>query len=130
MRNLVVIFTVIVLLAASAAFAKEFEVSEKVGSYQVDFKIDNVRVGANNVIIEVKDGAGKYVTDAKVTVQYSMPEGIDLPPMHFKVDMKLEGNEYTGKIKIPMPGKWATAVDIMRGGKTNTMKFYVEAYRE
>ncbi len=126
MKHSVVVFAAIVFLMTGTAFAKEFEAKEKAGAYQVEFKIDNLRVGANNVTIEVKDSSGKYVTDAKVTVKYSMPEGIDLPPMHFRSDMKLEGNEYKGKIKIPMPGRWAAEVDIMKGGKMNTMKFFVE----
>ncbi len=123
-----VVFVTIVFLMTGLAYAKEFQVKEKAGVYQVEFKIDNLRVGANNVTIEVKDAAGKYVTDAKVAVKYSMPEGIDLPPMHFKSDMKLEGNAYKGKIKIPMPGSWATDVEITRDGKTSIMKkFYLEA---
>jgi len=124
-----IIFAVIILLTASIAYAKEFEVKEKAGVYQVEFKIDNLRVGANNVTIAVKDKSDKYVTDAKVEVQYSMPEGIDLPPMHFRMDMKLDGNEYKGKIKIPMQGTWATVVDIIRDGKSSSMKFYLDAYR-
>jgi hypothetical protein len=85
------------VLTAGIAYAKEFEVKEKAGAYQVEFKIDNLRIGANNVKIELKDESGKYVNDAKVQVKYSMPEGIDLPPMHFKADMKLDGNEYKGR---------------------------------
>jgi hypothetical protein len=56
-----------------------------------------------------------------------MPEGIDWPPMHFSTDAKLEGQEYNAKIKIPMPGTWTTVVSIMRGGKTSSVKFYVDA---
>ncbi len=129
MTKLVALFASIVFLAAGIAYAKEFEIKEKAGDYQVEFKIDNLRVGANNVSIEVKDGSGNYVTDAKVNIKYSMPEGIDLPPMHFTTDTVLEGKKYKAKMKIPMPGHWATEVDIVRGGKTSTAKFYVEAVR-
>lgn len=124
----IVIFAVVILLTAGIAYAKEFEVKKKAGVYQVEFKIDNLRVGANDVKIEVKDESGKYVADAKVEVKYSMPEGIDLPPMHFKTDIKLDGNEYKGKIKIPMAGTWATVINIMRGGKTSSAKFNLEVY--
>ena len=127
MKKLVV-FVVIIVLTAGIAYAKEFEVMEKVGVYHVEFKIDNLRVGANNVKIEVKDKSGKYVTDASVAVKYKMPEGIDLPPMHFKADMKLEGNEYKGVIKIPMAGDWETEVDITRADKTESIMFYLHTF--
>ena len=124
----IAIFAVIVFLMTGIVYAKEFEVKEKAGIYQVEFKIDNLRVGANNVKIIIKDGSGNYVTDAKkVQIEYSMPEGIDLPPMHFTTDAVPAGQEYSAKMKIPMPGTWATVVNIMRGGKTSTMKFNVEA---
>ena len=122
----VAIFAAIVFLMAGIAYAEKFEVKEKAGIYQVEFKIDNLRVGANNVKIIIKDGSGNYVTDAKVQIKYSMPEGIDLP-MDFAVDAALEGKEYSATMKIPMPGTWATVVNIMQGGKTSTMKFNVEA---
>ncbi len=95
----IAILAAIVFLITGIAYAKEFEVKEKAGIYQVEFKIDNLRVGANNVKITIKDGSGNYVTDAKVQIKYSMPEGIDLPPMHFAVDAKVEGKEYSATIK-------------------------------
>ncbi len=126
----IAIFAAIVFLMTGIAYAENFEVKEKAGIYQVEFKIDNLRVGANNVKITIKDGSGNYVTDAKVQIKYSMPEGIDLPPMHFAIDAVLAGKEYSATMKIPMPGSWATVVNIMQGGKTSTMKlFYVEAVR-
>lgn len=70
-------FIVILLFAAGVAHAKDYEVKKKVGEYNVEIRIDNARVGANNVKIEVKDESGNYVNDAKVNVKYSMPEGID-----------------------------------------------------
>lgn len=127
MKKLLV-FAVILLFTISIAYAKEFEVKEKAGDYQIEFKIDNLRVGANNVKIEIKDKSGKYVTGAKVQVEYSMPEGIDWPTMNFKTDAKLEGHEYKAKMKIPMAGTWTTVVNIMQGGKTNSMKFKIDAH--
>lgn len=122
------VFVVIIVLTAGIAYAKEFEVKEKAGDYQVEFKIDNLRVGANIVKIEIKDVSGKYVNDAKVQVKYSMPEGIDLPQMNFETGTKLEGNEYKAKMKIPMAGTWTAVVNIMRGGKTSSAKFKLEVH--
>ncbi len=127
MKKLVVLAAIIVL-TAGIAYAKEFVKKGQAGTFQVEFKIDNLRVGANDINIEVKDESGKSVSDAKVQVKYSMPEGIDLPPMHFETGMKLEGNEYKGKIKIPMAGTWTTVVNVIRGGKTGSMKFNLEVH--
>ncbi len=121
-------FTAVLFFITGIVSAKDYEVKKKAGEYDVEARIDNPRVGANTVKIQVKDESGKYVTDAKVTVKYSMPEGIDWPPMHFEKDANVEGQEYTAKIKIPMPGTWTTVVSIMRGGKTSSMEFYVDTY--
>lgn len=118
-------FTIILLFAAGIACAKDYEVKKKVGEYDVEVKIDNPGVGANNVKIEVKDKSGNYVTDAKINVKYSMPEGID----NYSTDAKLEGHEYNAKIKIPMPGTWTTVVSITRDGKTRSLEFSVEAHK-
>lgn len=123
-------FALILFLTAGIAYAKEFEVMEKAGDYQVEFKIDNLQVGVNNVKIEIKDESGNYVTDAKVHIDYSMPEGIDLPPMHFTIVTEIEGHGYKAKMKIPMPGSWSTRVNIFRGGKTSTMQTYLQTYRQ
>lgn len=117
-----------VLVLSGLAYAKEFEVKGKAGVYQVECKIDDLRIGANNIKIEIKDESGKNVTDAKVQVEYAMPEGIDLPPMNFKTDIKVEGDAYKGKIKIPMAGVWATVINVMRGEKTSSTDFYLEVH--
>jgi len=122
-----IVFAVILFLTG-IAYAGEFEVKEKAGGYQVEFKIDNVRVGANKVKIEITDESGEYVTDAEVHVEYSMPEGIDLPPMNFKTDIKPKGHEYLGTIKIPMAGTWTTVVNVIRGGKASSTKFDLEVH--
>lgn len=119
----------ILFFITSVASAKDYEVKKKAGDYNVEVKIDNPGVGANAIKIRVKDESGNYVTDAKVNVEYSMPEGIDWPPMHFTTDAKLEGHEYAAKVKIPMPGAWTMVISVMRGGKTSEMKFVMDAYK-
>lgn len=123
-------FTALLFLITGIAYAKDYQVKKKAGDYDVEARIADPRVGANDLTIQVKDGSGNYVTDAKVEVKYSMPEGIDWPTMHFTTDAKREGNQYTAKIKIPMPGTWTTVVSVMRDGKTSSMEFPVEAYRK
>ncbi len=76
-----VVFAVILILIAGNAYAKEFKVKKDEGFYDVEAKIDNNPpvVGNNNISIEIKEKSGKYVTNAKVVVEYSMPAMPGMP---------------------------------------------------
>ncbi|MBU4321188.1 MAG: FixH family protein [Nitrospinae bacterium] len=128
MKKLVV-FTLILLLTAGFAYAKDYEVKKKAGGYDVEVKIDKNPpvVGNNNITVEIKDTAGKHVTDAKVRVDYSMPAMPGMPPMNYKTKTKLKGNKYIAKMNLSMSGSWNIAVKISRSGKTTTVKFNVDA---
>jgi hypothetical protein len=123
------IITLILLLAAGIAYAKDYEVKKKAGAYDVEVKIDKNPpiVGDNNIEIEVKDGAGKYVTDAKIRVEYSMPAMPGMPPMSYKTDAALKGNEYKAIMNLSMSGPWNITVRITHGGKTTPVRFNVDA---
>lgn len=123
------IFSLVVLLIAGIAYAKDYEVIKKVGEYEVEVKIDkNPPVaGDNNMEIEIKDATGKYVTDAKVVVEYSMPAMPGMPAVNYKAGTELEGREYKAKINLSMSGSWNIAIKIKRADKTSTMKFSVDA---
>ena len=123
------VFTLTLLLIGGIAYAKDYEVKKKVGEYDVEVKIDKNPpvVGDNNIEIGIKDASGKYVTDAKVKVEYSMPAMPGMPAMNYKTDTELKGDEYKAKINLSMSGSWNVAVKITRSGKTVTMKFNVDA---
>ncbi len=128
MKKLAII-TLILILIAGIAYAKDYEVKKKAGEYDVEVKIDKNPpiVGDNNITIEIKDASGKYVTDAKVKVEYSMPAMPGMPAMNYKTDTELKGYEYKAKINLSMSGSWNVAVKITRSDKTTTMKFTVDA---
>lgn len=129
MRKIAVV-SIVLLLIAGIAYAKNYEVTKKVGEYTVTAMIDKNPpvVGDNNITIEIKDAAGKAVTDAKVKVEYSMPAMPGMPAMHYKTDAALNGSSYQANMNLSMAGSWNVAVKTMRGGKTATMKFSVDAY--
>ena len=129
MKRLTVV-TLILLLMAGVAYAKDYEVKKKAGEYDVEIKIDKNPpvVGDNNIGIEIKDASGKYVTDAKVKVEYSMPAMPGMPAMNYKTDTELKGYEYKAKMNLSMSGAWNVAVKITRGGKTTSVKFNVDAH--
>ena len=123
------VFTLTLLLIGGIAYAKNYEVNKKVGEYDVEVKIDKNPpvVGDNNITIDIKDASGKNVTNAAVTVEYSMPAMPGMPAMNYKTDTELKGDEYKAKINLSMSGSWNIALKITRSGKTATMKFNVDA---
>ncbi len=125
----ITVVSIILLLIAGIAYAKSYEVTKKVGEYTVVAAIDKNPpvVGDNNITIEIKDAAGKAITDAKVKVDYSMPAMPGMPAMSYKTDAALKGSTYQAKISLSMAGSWNVAVKTARGGKTATIKFSVDA---
>ena len=128
MKNIVT-FSLMLLMFAGVAFAKDYEVSKKAGDYTVNVSIDRNPpvVGDNNISVEVKDASGNYVTDAKVTIDYSMPAMAGMPPMNYKTSGKPDGNAYTATMNLSMSGPWNIAIKIVKAGKTATAKFSVDA---
>ncbi|MEW6418166.1 MAG: FixH family protein [Nitrospirota bacterium] len=124
------VFAVFLIFITSISYAKDYEVKKKAGEYNVEVKIDKNPpvVGENNMEIEIKDAAGKPIKDAKVSVNYSMPAMIGMPPMNYKTDAEPKGEKYIAKINLSMSGSWNIAVKIARTGKTSTMKFSVDAH--
>ena len=118
-----------VLMVVGLVYAKDYEVTKKVGDLTVDVRIDkNPPVtGTNNMEIAVKDGSGKAVTDAKVLVEYSMPAMTGMPPMNYKADAALKGDVYKTTINPSMAGSWNVAVKVTRANKTQTAKFTIDA---
>ncbi len=123
------VFTLVLFLAAGAAYAKDYEVQKKAGEYDVKVTIDrNPPVaGDNHINIVVKDASGHHVRDATVKVEYSMPPMPGMPASAYKTDAVLKGDEYKAVMGLSMPGSWNIAIKITREGKTSSMKFTVDA---
>jgi nitrogen fixation protein FixH len=125
----VLVCAVLMLLVAGVAYAKNYEVTKKVGEYEVTVTLDkNPPVAGSdyNVTVAVREAAGKAVTDAKVRVEYSMPAMPGMPAMNYKTNATLEGGQYKAKMNFSMSGSWNIAVKVMHGGKTSTVKFSVD----
>ena len=123
------IVAVMLVLAAGSAYAKGYEVTKKAGEYDVLVTFDrNPPVANDNEVgITIKDASGKPVKDAKVKVDYSMPAMSGMPPMNYKTEAALQGEEYKATLGLSMSGSWNIAVKITRAGKTITTKFTVDA---
>jgi uncharacterized GH25 family protein len=118
------------LLWITDAEAKNYEASKKAGDYQVEIVIDRnplVANGNNHIEIEIKDKAGKIVTDAQVIVNYYMPPMPRMAPMNYKTETKMKKGKYYATMKLIMAGPWYIAIIIHHGGKTSTTKINVDA---
>jgi len=125
----IVIGVLMVVLAFGVAMAKDYEVKKKAGDLDVAVRMDKNPpvVGDNNIVIEVKDAAGKSVTDVKVVVDYSMPAMPGMPAMNYKTDAELKGNAYKAVMNLSMSGSWNIAIKITKAGRTSTVKFSIDA---
>jgi len=123
------ILVVVLVMTATVAYAKDYEVAKKAGDFNVVIRIDrNPPVaGPNNMEIAVTDSSGKNVTDAKVSVNYSMPPMSGMPAMSYKAEAQLKGTVYTTSVNYSMSGSWNNEVKIARGGKTASARFTIDA---
>jgi hypothetical protein len=116
-----------ILLLGGIAYAKEYEVKKAVDGYEVIARIDRnpPAVGKNNITILITRH-NTPVTDATVTVQYSMPAMPGMPPMDYKTDATLKGKEYVATMDLSMSGPWNIAIKIKKPDRSYTVKFNID----
>ncbi|MCX5847342.1 MAG: FixH family protein [Deltaproteobacteria bacterium] len=119
---------VILLFVAGFAYAKDYMIIKKAGNYMVHVKIDkNPPVtGLNKMEIGIQDTMGADVTDAIVSVEYSMPAMPGMPAMNYKTKSELKNKKYLATLNFSMSGAWNVVVKISRAGKTQSVKFNVD----
>ena len=125
----IVYLLITLLLTTGLALAKDYEITKKAEDYTVLVKIDKNPpvVGENNVTIEIKDAAGKNVTEAKVKLDYGMAAMPGMPAMFYKADAELKGALYKAKMNLSMAGSWNITIQITQGDKVRKAKFNVDA---
>ena len=124
----VTVILAILFLAFGLAFAKDYTVTKKTGSYMVHVKMDKNPpiTGKNNIEITIKDAAGADVVDAVVIVEYSMPAMPGMPAMNYKTKTDTKNKKYMAIVDFSMSGAWNINVKITRAGKTQSVKFNVD----
>jgi hypothetical protein len=110
------------------AYAKDYTVTKKAGSYMVHVKMDKNPpiTGRNNIEITIKDAADADVVDAVVIVEYSMPAMPGMPAMNYKTKTDTRNKKYMAIVDFSMSGAWNINVKITRAGKTQSVKFNVD----
>jgi hypothetical protein len=126
MKQVVTVMTIL-LLSAGLVFAKVYDVSRKAGDCSVELSMDkSAAKGKNDLEITVKDAEDLSVSDAKVTVNYSMPAMSGMPAMNYNAGAEQHGNIYRAVLDFPMSGSWTLTVKIIRSGKTVSARFTVD----
>lgn len=122
-------FLTAVLLATVSASAADYQITKKAGQYSLDVRFDRNPpiVGKNTVTATITDGAGKSVTDAVVTFNYSMPPMPGMPPMNYKTSAALKGQRYVATLDLSMSGSWNIVVRIAKGDQVQAARFTVDA---
>jgi len=129
MKKTMVFFVAVALMATvMSADARDYEMTGKTADYAVVVKIDkNPPVKGNNrITVEVKDTAGKVVTDATVAIHYGMPPMPGMGAMNYRKGTELKGASYQAALNFSMSGSWYVDVRINRGGSTQTVKLNVD----
>ncbi len=119
----------LLLLTVATAHAVGIKVNRNADPYVVGVEINRnpLVVGDNPIAIEIRDGAGKIITDAKVLVNYYMPPMPRMAPMNYSTAADLRGKIYKATMDCIMAGPWYVRIIINRGGSTVTTKFNVDA---
>ncbi|HJX31814.1 MAG TPA: FixH family protein [Thermodesulfobacteriota bacterium] len=119
----------IFLIGVTLGCAKGYELTKPAGEYNVSITLDkNPPVaGENHMTIMIKDSSGKAVTDAAVSVEYTMPAMPGMPAMNYTTETEMKGNAYHTTLNLSMSGAWNIAVKITRHDKTEIVNFNVDA---
>ena len=126
--NRIALVTVLLLLVTSIASAKSYEVTKKVGEYNVVMKIDRNPpiAGDNHVSMEVFDASGRCACDADVIIEYSRPAIQGMPALTYEADTRLKRGRYVGTMRLPLAGSWTIAVKIVKGELKWITRFTVD----
>ncbi|MBF0519911.1 MAG: FixH family protein [Nitrospirae bacterium] len=126
---LAIAVTLVFLSTGAMADLRTYKQTSNAGPYAVTLKLDkkNPVVGDNIATIEIKDADGKYVLDAKVVLEYSMPAMPGMPAMNYKANAKQNAEEFIATMNLPMAGAWNVAVKVTRNNKTESAKYNVDA---
>ena len=117
------------MFAVQAAYGKDLELSQEAGGYEFRVRIDRNPpiLGDNHIEIEIRDGNGNRITDARVMVNYYMPPMPRMAPMNYTARAKWKGESYKATLRIIMAGPWIIRVLATHEGKRAAAKFNVDA---
>jgi hypothetical protein len=119
---------IILLFATTFVYGKDYTITKQAGDYTVNVKMDkNPPVtGDNKIGITIQDKTGAEVTDAIVSIEYTMPAMPGMPAMIYKSTTELKDKRYMAILNFSMSGAWNVNIKITRAGKIQSVKFNVD----
>lgn len=92
------------------------------GSLDITFRSqpDPPRTGDNTLEVSIRDGSGRSITDASVSVTFFMPAmpAMNMPAMRTETTLSHAGNGvYRGIGQVMMAGRWDVTVTVVRNGR-------------
>jgi hypothetical protein len=128
MKRIILIFTVL-FLSVGLAYGVDYEVIKKAGDYTVQVKIDRnpPAVGDNNMIIWLKDAAGKDVKGASMNVDYSKStKKFWKSAKKYNSWAQPHESNHHAVLAIPTQGSWDVTINIHHKGKSVSTEFRID----
>jgi len=127
-KTAILIFGLVTI--STPIFAKNWQMDKTTKDYniQISFEKDKLNMGNQAITIGLQDLNKKLVTDAQITVEYTMPAMMGMPAMYYKTEAKLEKGQYKAILDFSMEGSWNTVVKIKRLGKLSKVNFNVDVH--
>lgn len=109
----------LVLCAAAEGLAGDYRVRRKTSNHVVDALINRNPpvMGENTIRIEIRDTKGRYLTGARVSVNYYMPPMPGMVPMNYTVTAVEDGGRYRARMNFIMTGPWNIVIHFNAGGR-------------
>lgn len=110
---------VIVLLQVATGVSWAYEAKKTAGSLNLVLSIGSYPLvkGDNTLSVKVTDGAGKAVTDAKVSIRFYMPPMPGMAPMSSTMQAVQKNGVYQCTANASMEGTWKAEVSVTQPGK-------------
>jgi len=104
--------------------SEQFESGRAAVSSAIQFRFSadpaTPKGGSNTTFhVTVLDVSGKPISDAAVKVALVMPAmpAMNMPEVRSPADLKWDGTEYTGAVKVPSSGAWNIEIEARRNGQ-------------
>jgi multidrug efflux pump subunit AcrA (membrane-fusion protein) len=104
--------------------SKQYESGQAAVSSEVQFRFSadpaSPKGGSNATVhVAVLDASGKPISDAAVKVALVMPAmpAMNMPETRSPADLKWDGTQYTGTVKVPSSGAWNVEIEARRNGQ-------------
>jgi len=118
----------VLILGLAMPADADYRVRRKTSNHVVDAAINRNPpvMGENTIRIEIRDAGGRYLTGARVSVNYYMPPMPGMVPMNYTIPATPDGSGYTAKMNFIMTGPWNIVIRVESGGSPWRVTFPID----